>query len=145
SVETGLRGEQRLVDELRIGALFGCDTGGASANAEVEVVAAVDRADWLLEVEQSRATGFAAERVGGGVVIAEDDVLTGCELGGAAGRIPTRTIEGRRCVRDDPVSIWPRSRPSWVLYRKIELLTLALRQVPAGVPTPSPYPPLLWL
>ena len=79
SVETGFRGEPRLVDELRIGALFGCDAGGASANAEVDVVAAVHVADWLLEVEEAWPSGFAAEVVGGGVVIAKDDVVAGCK------------------------------------------------------------------
>jgi hypothetical protein len=80
SVETGLRGERGLVDELRIGALFGCDAGGASANAEVDVVAAVDGADRLLEVEEAWPSGFAAEVVGGRVVVAENDVVTGGEL-----------------------------------------------------------------
>jgi hypothetical protein len=80
SVETRLGDEGGLIDELGIGALFGGDAGGAPANAEVDVVSAVDDADWLLEVEEARPSGFAAEVVGGGVVVAENDVVSGCEL-----------------------------------------------------------------
>jgi hypothetical protein len=79
SVETGLRDERRLVNEFRISALF-ARAGGASANAEVDVVGAIDGADRLLEVEEAWPSGFAAEVVGGRVVVAENDVVTGCEL-----------------------------------------------------------------
>ena len=80
SVETRLGDEGGLIDELRIGALFGRDAGGAPANAEVDVVGAVDGADRLLEVEEAWPSRFSAEVVGGGVVIAQDDVIGGCQL-----------------------------------------------------------------
>ena len=41
--------------------MFGRDAGGASANAEVDVVGADNRADRRLEVEQPRPSRFAAE------------------------------------------------------------------------------------